>query len=482
LISLADSQKKPWDCSGFLAFLDLSIPDQLALLYHEFLARGIDQGGMDSYRRRILNGELTILGVRDSLVASGEFEEGVRKSVNSRLGHWHVWGGLKDVHSCLVQSPTHVEADGPYDQRIEPGAGSVFVSSLELISENQRIGAHLAGIALGSDADLDLVASWEADHSELVSALTQQVEARKAARKAKKTEVGRLQYNGLLGSMQVGDAGRATADGIRSRPGAKGNVFHGPYFRLSPGSYRLSLRLRCGKKRKGGRASISVEAIYNHSLMLGCLGIEESAFSRETHILEFEVPKAVGLSGPKFEFRLFTNGVAEIELFDLSLEHWTRDDEPKRAAGAGNWLPIMSVGSAGEATAEGVRSEAGVAGHVFYGPYRALLPGKYLLAVDYDGQIGEGGSLTLEAVDSDNQIVLASHELPVEAGASSLELSFAIQHPTSAGELPPSLEFRLFKTAGADVLIRAVRIEAALWASTGEGSTWPYGGQSPFPA
>jgi hypothetical protein len=260
--------------------------------------------------------------------------------------------------------------------------------------------------------------------------------------------------------MSVGNAGRATADGIGSHPGKKGNIFHGPYFRLSPGSYRLSLRLSCGKKRAGERASISFEAIYNQSLLLGCLGIEEGAFWRAMHILEFEVPKAAGLNGPWFEFRLFTNGVADIEVFDLSLEHWTSGGESKRAAGAGNWLPILSVGDAGEASAEGVRGKAGVAGHVLYGPYRALLPGKYLLAVDYDGQIGEDASLALEAVDSDSQIVLASRELAVEAGASSLELFFTIQGPTSAGELPPSLEFRLGKTAWADVLIKAVRVES----------------------
>jgi len=44
-----------------------------------------------------------------------------------------------------------------------------------------------------------------------------------------------------IGRLAIGPAGERTDDGIRSRPGTRGTVFHGPYVRLAPGDYRVIL-------------------------------------------------------------------------------------------------------------------------------------------------------------------------------------------------------------------------------------------------
>jgi hypothetical protein len=287
--------------------------------------------------------------------------------------------------------------------------------------------------------------------------MTRQVEARKSARKAKVGESGPLLFNGLLGSMRIGEAGRAIDDRIASRPGANGFIFYGPYMRLGPGCYQLNLRLHADKTRDGDHAVITVEAVYNE-LLLGWLSIGESAYSLATHVLKFEVPEKAGLVGSRFEFRLRTNGVADIDVFDLSLERQAIGGEATPAADSRNWLSLLSIGDAGEATTEGIRGKAGIEGHLFYGPYRALLPSKYVIAVDYESRGGRGASLQIETVDAIKG-VLASRKVAAEEGVSSLELFFTIQQPKSATEQPPPLEFRLAKSARADVLVKAVRVK-----------------------
>ncbi|GGZ85646.1 hypothetical protein [Novosphingobium arvoryzae] len=96
-----------------------------------------------------------------------------------------------------------------------------------------------------------------------------------------------------------------------------------------------------------------------------------------------------------------------IEWFDVVLSPFTTRLRPALLrhpeARIGSWLGDLSVGDAGARAQDGeaIAIRRGVCGHVFYGPYRRLLTGKYGARVEWVFESGADGRLVLEVVQGE---------------------------------------------------------------------------------
>ena len=187
LIAFAESQQPAWDCTGFARFLDLSVPDQIDLLYRDILGRGADPPGAASCLHEIASGQLTILDIRDRLALSDELQQGRQASVARQLGQWCVWGGIQDIVPIIMPSPLPpVAVPGSAAPDARPGGAdreTDLVSSIELVARCQKLGDYLARVALGAAPSRSRVRQWQHDHSTPIAALEALVAERQAARR-----------------------------------------------------------------------------------------------------------------------------------------------------------------------------------------------------------------------------------------------------------------------------------------------------------
>jgi hypothetical protein len=173
LIAIGRHQRLSWDSSGFLDFLELSVIDQIQLLYIDILGRDADQSGLLHYANNIIAGHKSILEIRDELLASEEFQ---RREVSpeERVGGWIVWGGLKNVQAFMAPSASPDPSVLPELKRWA-AAHSVFISYFEAISSNANLADHLSRIALGWNTDYFSRKKWLRAHSKYVTELIRKV-------------------------------------------------------------------------------------------------------------------------------------------------------------------------------------------------------------------------------------------------------------------------------------------------------------------
>lgn len=449
LISLAEARRQPWDCTGFRSFLDLSLTDQIDLTYRDVLGRGPDPEAWKTSRRSLGQGELTILDVRDQMLASDEFIASRSGAVVNRLGHWLVWGGLRDIVETLVPGPLAATGES---MAADAEPGSRFVGGLEALSP-AGLGSYLARLACGNGAPAETIARWQRDHAQEVSQVVRQVTERTAARAGLAREApGRMTFSGLLGTLRTGTAGRRADGRIHARPGIEGHVAFGPYVRLRAGAYRLALQFHAEQPRGDAAAVMWLEVNYG-DVLIARLDVADRDFGRAMLPLDFTLSAedASRLRDAAFEFRVWTNGVGQLELIGLTLD---RLGPPGEAAPEQDWLPMLKPGGAGQRVPAGMSGRADKTGHVFYGPYRALLPGSYLIAVECTA--ASGLDVVLEALA--NGKVLARRKFTLMPGSSRIEMIFDVTgNPTDMSSLHP-LEFRLDKQDRGDLTVSRVAI------------------------
>ena len=334
VIAFAEGQQPAWDCTGFARFLDLSVPDQIDLLYRDILGRGADPYGAGSFLHGIISGRLTILDVRDQLVFSGEFQQDRQASVARQLGQWCVWGGIQDIVPIIMPNPLPGGADRETD----------LVSSLELVARRQKLGDYLARVALGNAPSSALVRQWQHDHSVPIAALEALAAERQAARRPRPlaqplarplAQTYPMHFGELLGSMRIGAAGSRVADRILSQKGAKGLVVRGPYMRLPAGAYRLEMRMHGTWPATAAPRvwievcrSIAVPApnalipfLRLHAVMMSLpLGPDDRG--KALHSIAFDWPASPTrlLSEQRFALRVRSDGVADLEIESVTLE------------------------------------------------------------------------------------------------------------------------------------------------------------------
>jgi hypothetical protein len=106
-----------------------------------------------------------------------------------------------------------------------------------------------------------------------------------------------------------------------------------------------------------------------------------------------------------------------IEWFDVVLCPFTTRLRPALLrhpdARLGSWLGDLAVGPAGARAPQGkaIAIRPGCDGHVFYGPYRKLLPGQYRAKVEWTPQKETSGRVVLEVVQGETFVTQADRAL-----------------------------------------------------------------------
>ena len=126
-------------------------------------------------------------------------------------------------------------------------------------------------------------------------------------------------------------------------------------------------------------------------------------------------------------------------------------------------LPMMQVGSIAERVDGVVEAKSSMSGHVVYGPYVRLPPGKYRVNVNLDIAEPSGGVeptqtiAMLEAASGDSY--LAQRDITFrECGAGEHELSFALAAGPDQSE-PAPIEVRVWTSGAAPLAVSSVKIQ-----------------------
>lgn len=189
----------------------------------------------------------------------------------------------------------------------------------------------------------------------------------------------------LLAMMPVGGAGIRDGTVVRSAANIPGYIVYGPPLKLLPaGRYRLRMEMEVSDDGNADPPIIWLEVLTGPYLLAHHLlsaleqqsGIAEIVFRMEEPI--DDEPEATT------EFRVFTDGRAEICLKELSLEPIALN-APGEDANAFDWLVLMKPSKAGQRvfdranTRMKIQAFQGKVGHIAYGPRYPFIPGVYRL-------------------------------------------------------------------------------------------------------
>ncbi len=448
LIAVAQQRTPGFDGSGFRSFLGFSISDQISLVYHAILGRAPDSFGMSEYIRQMKSGSITILGIRDKFLRSDEFLEGRFKTAGAALGGWIVWGGLNDIANEILSS----KADW---------AGQ---TSAELAAwpKPAEAPAYLGRVALGEGAEPDVLSGWVKDHGAEIAAFSANLKSRTLGSARRPASAGgTLDLGNLLEQMRIGPAGLKQKGRVDFKPGQAGTVVFGPYARLEPGRYRLNVFLHAALAGASS-ACIVFEIVYG-DMLVAARGVSESEFGLARHTLEFDVPATPAVAAPSFEFRIHSDGAVSGELMAINLERTAKPEKPEgRWPSVENWLPIMSLGDAGQRAKQGIRGKSGVMGHVFFGPYRSLFPGRYLLELCFSNLFDQKNAeaLILFEVVTRSGKTLATRELAVSKSCLKAELLFEVEALGATPAAADVLEIRLHKRNFAPLEVVTMNVSA----------------------
>ena len=127
------------------------------------------------------------------------------------------------------------------------------------------------------------------------------------------------------------------------------------------------------------------------------------------------------------------------------------------------WLPLMSVGAAGERTDRAVSGKAGQPGHLVYGPYVKLRAGNYRVRVRWSAgrprrALAQGQLVaTIEAVSGNGKTYLAQRELGAEDYVGpEHELLFRIAGPPAPAY---PIEVRVWTSGAVALILSSITVE-----------------------
>ena len=265
----------------------------------------------------------------------------------------------------------------------------------------------------------------------------------------------------LLPALVAGRAGRKYRGSIWTVRGLEGHVAFGPYCHLPLGKSELIVEVELGSAHRASDdcSGLTVEAIYG-DVVFGLATLPNSR-SHSSCSLMLRTSQSWGrlMIEPRFEARISNHGDADGRITRAVLKrggsevgpHW---DIP------GNWISLLTVGPAGSRTMQGILGVAGEPGVVFYGPYRAFLPGRYKLSVDYyfhQKAVRKPEPIVLEIVQNAVSILAAEH-IELRHGQHTFEMEFAIATTDLFPDAASAIEFRLSKNATVSLLIEAIRV------------------------
>jgi hypothetical protein len=261
--------------------------------------------------------------------------------------------------------------------------------------------------------------------------------------------------------MEIGSAAAPEANGVRTIRGKEGIVVFGPYLTLPPGKYSLTVFIEqeiSTEEFTENEYDIRIEAVYERIIMAYIL-LSSHNRRQGLHVMSFIVPEfsMECLDDARFEFRVWSRGLREFYIRSLNLEVLAHSNDKIEL----DWLPLMNIGGAGHRVS-GDSAEAAASltsrGHVVYGPYIRMLPGRYRLVVECAilRCIGPKISINVEVVIAQNEnLVTRTYELI--QGAHTLELEFMIDREIFSRKEGGEIEFRVYKETGAELIIASIQ-------------------------
>lgn len=441
LIEAGYHHARPFAFGGFVSFLLLPLNDQIQILCRDLLDRDAAETEIEAYRQRVIDGDLSILGVRDDIALSDEAKETCGEmTLHERRGRACLWLGLDQALDCVVPPPLggdNALFDTPLSLR----------SAFEEITTPSDVRSILAFNAVGETTDIGAFGQWATANQDIVAAVEARVSRSVALRE--KTPSRRYRLGNLLAAMTVGNAAVRRADGaVSAHAGSEGVVVYGPYMSLEPGHHTVlfSVQNEAPAERP---LRLCLDVVYG-DILFARREIVLSAAVTDVWSLALTVPSGqrdlLGL--PNFEFRIATNGAADVSCDFIALDVCNDADVGTSSRpSVENWLPLMSPEAAGRRLDDGTLRALARTGRVFFGPYCKLLPGRYALTLDYEFTAGDTTKeAEFEVVDGPDSI-LAWRRFALVAGGGREELRFEITEAETADELAGPLEFRLWKEA-----------------------------------
>jgi hypothetical protein len=275
----------------------------------------------------------------------------------------------------------------------------------------------------------------------------------------------------LLWMMQVGPAGVRDGGRVSTRKHVAGHVVFGSYLDLLPGRYRLTIQIEADPavlEAAPVAPAMAIEAVCGHYIAARCnLALEH--LRNSAHSLLFTVPDDFRdyFSTQQWEFRIWTSGAVHVAITAITLH--SADDERVADTRDFDWLPLLQAGSAGiqtDVARSWVSARLGNVGHVVFGPYVDLLPGRYRLSVevaaDRDSLVPDSQSqeakapLDLEVVAHD--IFLAQVPIGLRRGVHTYEVPFSISKEDFERLPAGALEFRAHYSGTVPLELRSVRL------------------------
>ncbi len=290
------------------------------------------------------------------------------------------------------------------------------------------------------------------------------------------------EFRDLLSVLHAGGAGRRNADtdaAIVAVPGVAGHIFYGGYLDLPPGNYQFTLELDHSASREfdSGDIGLGLEMV-SGPYLLGYRPVGIDDLERGRISVGFCIAPSLidSLSWFGIEFRLRTAGQANVTIRGAVLTE-TEAQEAEDISGF-DWLPLLSVGPAGRrrpapsgvavpsasaASATVIQAMPGINEAVVYGPYAALLPGRYHATFElYFADASDAAAIRADVVtDSGNRLLAEERIVPTSPGPLRCVLGFVI--PEEALMAPDHLpvEFRVWTCGRANFWLSSLRVAPA---------------------
>jgi hypothetical protein len=236
---------------------------------------------------------------------------------------------------------------------------------------------------------------------------------------------------------------------------------YGPYLTLPAGQYSLTVLIEDETPAENIAEHsnyLRIEAVYGQIIM-GYVFLSNRDLRRGSQVVSFIVPQcSMGcLDDALFEFRVWSQGLRGSCIRSLSLEVLP----PSKEGIELDWLPVMRVGGAGRRVSND-SAEVGATltsrGHVVFGPYIRMLPGRYRLIVECTilECTEPKTKIDVEVVTASNEN-LAARTYELALGANTLELEFMINLQIFSMKEGGDVEFRVHKVTGSELIITGIK-------------------------
>jgi hypothetical protein len=280
---------------------------------------------------------------------------------------------------------------------------------------------------------------------------------------------GRQRDIDWLGLMTIGPAGQWDEGQIQLRRGIGGLVAHGPSRLFREGRYEIVLEFGEAIGTACSSKALLSLLVMSRGRVRAVRSVSASELKQSYHVIAFEVRGDESPTGQlPIDLHILSSGAVAGAVRSIVIRRigdstgasvWLEQIKM-------DWTPWLQVGAAGNRNAGGIAARAGAAGHVVYGPYWQLTPGRYRMTV----HLAEGVGTTdvcgrIEVVDQLGVRVIAQRDFDRDHFQQGLvSLPFTI-----GAEGGMQVETRVWKLAKSRFLIAGIVVEPvdALKVNTG---------------